>query len=160
MRILILIVLIICGAGFQDRKPEKIQRLPLQRSQFRFQRLMNYDKRILRYDPTKGEAVYYDPKPHVVVLDAKSGKYAFKWIGYDSKEKTVLVHRLDVIDAVISGSVVKGSASQQHVYVYKIQNLLSSPTYVSSVAIQTFSSDLKPINVNKQFAGVMSKNDD
>jgi hypothetical protein len=159
MRILILIMLIICAAGFQTRPSEKTQRLPVQRSQFKFQQLTKYEKRILRYNSTTGETVYYDPRPHIVVLNAKSGTYAFKWMGYDDKEKTVLVHRLDEIDSVISASVLRDSAGKR-VYVYDIQNLPSSPTYVSSVAIQTFASDLKPINVSKQFAGTMSKNED
>jgi hypothetical protein len=164
MRILILIlILIILGtytASAQNHPFQKIQRLPIQKSKFKFESVGNYDKRILRYDAATGEAVYYDPKPRVVLLDAKSGKYAFKWIGYDGQEKTVFVHRADAIDAVISASVLKGSR-RQYVYVYNIQNLPSSPTYISTVSIQTFASDLTPIRTNRfDFAGRMSKNDD
>ena len=159
MRILIIIILVTYTASAQHGSPQKIQRLSLQKSQIEFKTPVDYAKRILRYDAITGQAVYYDPKPRVVLLDARFGKYAFKWIGYDGEEKTVLVHRADAIDAIISASVLKRS-SGEYVYVYDIQNLPSSPTYLSTVVIQTFASSITPVRMNNGIVGQMTKNKD
>src|SRR5205085_4210393 len=84
-----------------------LQRLPFQKKRLILQSPTSYEKRILRYDSKTGEPIYYDPKPRVVPLDVKSGKYGLRWIGYDGKEKTIIYQRPDVIDAVISASVSK-----------------------------------------------------
>lgn len=48
-----------------------------------------------------------DHRPRVELLDEKAGKYAFTWLGYDGKEKTVIFRRGDVIDVIVSASVSK-----------------------------------------------------
>jgi len=133
---------------------QKTQRLPFQKKQITFKSPTVYAKRLLRYDEKTGEPVYYDPKPQVVLLDAKSGKYAFKWIGYDGTQKTVIFQRADAIDALISASVSKGS-SGQYLYSYRIQNLASSGEHLSGFAVQNSASDVTPIKIG-EYVGRMS----
>src|SRR2546425_8537731 len=68
----------------------KLQRLPVQKRNITLTAPKKYEKRILRYDSGTGQRIYYDPKSQVVLLDARAGRYALKWIGYDGKEKTVV----------------------------------------------------------------------
>src|SRR5437899_3792366 len=87
------------------RVVSQLQRLPIQKSNITFSPPKKYEKRILRYDSRTGQPVYYDPKPQVVLWDARSGKYALKWIGYDGKQKTVIFQRAAAIDAIVSTSI-------------------------------------------------------
>lgn len=157
MLLLILLVLFIQMASAQGQSSEKARRLPFQKKHIEFKAPTNYAKRILLYDSKTGEPVYYDPRPRIVLLDAKSGKYAFKWIGYDSKEKVVIFQRADAIDAVITASVSK-TTSGQYLYIYNIQNLSSSGEHLSGFAVQTFSSAVKPEPIGGGYVGQMSKN--
>src|SRR5438874_3537246 len=97
-RLILFFALWLPVAGTTHPPLQKLQRLPLQKKQINFRSPKNYEKRILRYDEKTGQPIYYDPKPEVKLLDAKSGEYAFKWIGYDGKEKTVIYQRRDAID--------------------------------------------------------------
>jgi len=137
--------------------PPRLQRLPIQKSHTALIAPKKYEKRILRYDSKTGEAVYYDPKPRVVLVDVRSGKYALKWIGYDGTEKTVFYQRPDAIDAVVSASVSR-TPSGRFLYSYKIDNLSSSGQQLSDFAVQTFASDARPMKEHPGFVGVMSKN--
>lgn len=133
------------------------QRLPTQRTTFTLESPTIYEKRVLRYDPETGEETYYDHKPQVVLLNAKTGEYAFKWIGYDGKEKVIIFQRHDAIDAVISATVSK-TDSGQYLYTYKVENLPSSGTYLSSFALQTFTSEVKTMPIQDGHVGQMSNN--
>src|SRR6266705_2657772 len=117
--------------------PPKLHRLPVQKKPIAIEGPKQYEKRMLRYDTRTGQSVYYDPKPNVVLLDEKSGRYALKWIGYDGKQKTVVYQRPDRVDAVVSASV-SITDSGRFLYVYRIDNLPSSGQRLSDFVVQTF----------------------
>src|SRR5438132_7732747 len=102
--ILLSITLLLVGAQGHSGQ---VKRLPLQKSKIRLQSPSKYEKRLVGQNPRTGEFRYYDPKPEVVALDTKSGKYGLRWIGYDGKTKTVIYQRPDAIEVVISSSVSK-----------------------------------------------------
>lgn len=77
-------------------------------------------------------------------MDAKAGKYAFKWIGVEGKEKTVIFQRADAIDVVVSATSSK-TPEGQYLYTYSIENLPSSGTYLAGSTVQNFASDVKRI---------------
>jgi len=134
-------------------------RLPFQKKRITLKSPPTYQKRIVRYDSKTGEPIYYDPKPRVVPLDVKSGKYGLRWIGYDGQEKTIVYQRPDAIDAEISASVSR-TATGQYIYVYKIKNLPSSGQHLSGFALQTFSPNVRPIPIGDGYVGRMSNNEE
>ena len=99
-----------------------VNRAPLQKREIRLQSPSKYERRIIGQNPRTGEFRYYDPKPEVVALDARSGKYGLRWIGYDGKTKTVIYYRPDAIEVVVSSSV-SSELGGRYVYTYKIMNL-------------------------------------
>jgi len=134
----------------------KAQRKPLQRETREYKTPTNYEPRDRGYDPRTRKTITYDHKPRVEPIDEKAGKYAFKWIGYDGKEKSVIFRRGDVIDVIVSASVVKIERGH-YLYTYQVHNLPTSATYLKRIIIQNFASDAKP-DVNTTFyAGSMSK---
>ncbi len=103
----LLIALVVVGCfGFwaATNTNQKIKREPLQKSGTILKSPVRYEKRA---GIESGKEVAYDPKPRVELVDARAGKYEFKWIGYDGKEKVIAYQRADAIDAVVSGSVEK-----------------------------------------------------
>jgi hypothetical protein len=50
-----------------------------------------------------------------------SGKYVFKWTGYDSNEKVIAYQRADTIDVILSASVDR-EANGQYLYTYTVEN--------------------------------------
>lgn len=86
-----------------------------------------------------------DHKPHVYLIDEKAGKYAFKWIGYDGKEKTAIFQRGDAIDVIVIASASKTSDGRC-LYRYQAQNLLSSGTSLAGLALQNFALNVKPVS--------------
>ncbi len=134
---------------------QKVQRQPLPRSEVVIKSPTQYAQRGLRIDPKTGEEINYDPKPRVVPVDAKAGKLAFKWIGYDGKEKVIEYQRADAIDAIVSASATR-TPSGQYIYIYKIRNLPSSATYLSHFVVQNFSANVKPIELDNVSIGQMS----
>jgi hypothetical protein len=132
----------------------KVRRTPLEKSGLTLKAPTEYEHRA-RIDPKTNEPVSYDPKPQVVLVDEKSGKYAFKWMGYDGKEKTVIYQRADAIDAIVSASVSK-DASGQYLYTYKIENLPSSGVHLSGFIVQNFAADVQPIKTRDGRVGQMS----
>jgi hypothetical protein len=96
-----------------------------------------YEPRVIGYDKKTGAPITYDHKPRVEVVDAKAGKYAFKWIGFDGLEKTATFYRVDAVDVLVSASVVK-LLPDQYQYTYEVKNLPSSGTYLKRFIIQTF----------------------
>lgn len=153
----LILILIVSLVEVADFTTQKAQRRPLQKKELRLVSPAKYEQRIVRYDAQTGEPIYYDPKPQVVLLDAKSGKYALKWIGYDRQEKTIIYQRPDAIDVVVSASVTK-TASGQFQYIYTLENLPSSGQHLSIFAIQTFASDVKLIPIGEGYVGAMTNN--
>ncbi|MEW6131445.1 MAG: hypothetical protein AB1757_30735 [Acidobacteriota bacterium] len=143
MKHLLVWILIVVGMGIQSLLIEKTKPLPLQKKQIVLSSPRHYLKRVLRVDPKTGKEVLYDPQPRIELIDAKTGKYALKWMGYDGKEKVVVYQRPDEINVIVSVSVEKNS-SGRYVYEYTIQNLATSGEYLAGFAVQTFSSDMTP----------------
>jgi len=157
MWFLLILAFIVQGLGLQQPASSTVKRLPLQKKKIVLKSPTSYAKRILRVDEKTGEPVEYDPKPRVMLLDAKSGKYALKWIGYDGQEKTVVYQRPDAIDAVVSASVSRNAAGK-YLYTYIVHNLASSGEQLGGFAVQNFTSDLKPLQISDVYVGPMSKN--
>jgi hypothetical protein len=91
----------------------------------------------------------YDPKPRVVVIDEKAGKYELRWIGYDGKEKVIAYQRQDAIDAVVEAKVER-TQDGKFLYKYLINVLPTSPTYFKEFIVQTLSGDAKPVKADKE----------
>lgn len=123
---------------------QKVNREPLQKSGVELKSPSVYEKRI-RLE--SGKQVTYDPKPRVQVVDEKAGKYEFRWIGYDGREKVIAYQRPDAIDVVVSGSVEK-STDENYIYSYVVEILPSSATYLYSFGLQNFADDTQPVQIN------------
>jgi len=147
LRFLILFALSLPAACAASQQGQKVHRQPMRKSDVVLKSPTEYAKRDLGRDPKTNEPASYDPKPKVELVDEKSGRYAFKWIGYDGKEKVVEYQRADAIDAVVSASVSRTPAGE-YLYTYRVSNLPSSPTHLSSFIIQNFADDVKPVEVN------------
>ncbi|MGI9106063.1 MAG: hypothetical protein ACR2G4_07430 [Pyrinomonadaceae bacterium] len=157
MRLLILFALIMqaaCTASTAVQQPEQVKRVPMEKSGIKLKAPTHYEPRVASVDPKTNEPLYYDPKPQIVSVDEKAGKYAFKWIGYDGKEKVVEYQRADAIDAVVSASALK--APEQYLYSYKIENLPSSATHLSIFAVQNFADKVEPMKSNEGYVGSIS----
>ena len=157
MKTLLLLILAVAWVVAQRPLLQKPQRLPLQRTSVVLKTPASYAKRILRLDHQTGDPVYYDPKPRVEILDKRSGKYAFKWIGYDGQEKTIIYLRFGAVDVVMSASVAR-SGTGKYVFVYEARNLPSSGQSLAGFAVQNYSSDVTPIRINDVHIGHMSNN--
>jgi len=131
------------GCSTSQHAQTKVQRKPLEKHYREYKSPSNYAWRDRGYDPKTGNMITYDHKPRVELTDEKTGKYAFKWIGYDGKEKTVIFQRSDVLDVIVSASVTKVS-DQQYSYTYQVQNLPSSASYLKRFMVQNFASDVVP----------------
>lgn len=59
----------------------KAERIPLEKSKVVLRSPETYEERV-RLNPKTGKEVSFDPRPRIEVVDAKAGKYIFKWIGY------------------------------------------------------------------------------
>ncbi len=148
--LLLLLALLIQAACAASSQPpsQKVQRLPLQRSEVVLKSPAQYEKRALSYDSQTGlPSKSYDHKPRIEVVDEKAGKYAFKWIGFDGEEKVIEYQRADAIDVVVSASVTK-TPEGQYLYSYKVYNLPSNAVQLSSFAVQNFAPDAKPVEVD------------
>lgn len=124
------------ACSFQQQAQSVAQRKPLEKRQHEYKSPTDYD---FSY---RG----YDFKPRVQVVDEKSGKIAFKWIGYDGKEKTVIYQRGDAIDVIVSAAVTR-TAEGLYLYTYKVENLRSSGSHLDRVIIQNFAGDSKPVEI-------------
>jgi hypothetical protein len=158
MKLLLSLLLLISVAGAFHPSLQGANRLPLQKKQIMLEAPKNYAQRVLRYDKQTGEPVYYDPKPRVVFVDEKSGKYAFKWIGYDGKEKTVIYQRPDAINAVVIARITTTRPGNNG-YTYTVQNLQSSGEELTSFFVQNFTSDIRPTKTADLYVGSVSRND-
>jgi hypothetical protein len=152
-----MMALAICvGCSSSQRAQTRVQRKPLEKQRRDYQTPANYSPRELGYDRTTGKVVTYDHKPRVELKDDKAGKYEFKWIGYDGKEKAVLFQRGDVLDAVVTASVSKTS-DNQYIYSYVVENLPTSAAYLKRFVVQNLATDVIPDNGGPFVAFKMSK---
>jgi len=155
-KLLVIFILLLTCACTASQAVQKAQRRPMQKSSLVLKSPQQYAKRITADSEGKaGEQAVYDPKPRIDAVDTKAGKYAFKWIGYDGKEKIVEYQRADAIDAVVSASVSRTSEGR-YLYIYRVSNLPSSPTYLSSFTVQNFAGDAKPVKGADVYVGTMS----
>ncbi len=155
MRFLLFAILLMqaaCAAPLQTI--EKVQRQPLQKTGFVL-KSPAYQPRIAGYDEKTGEEITYDHKPRIELVDEKAGKYAFKWIGYDGKEKVIIYQRHDAVDVVVAASATK-TPEGKYLYTYNVKNLPSSGTHLSVFMPQNFANDVKPVKVNGMYIGRMS----
>ena len=144
--LLVLIFVAIVSLGFVTavKTNQKVRRQPLKKSNVILKSPVVYEKRV-RIE--SGKEVAYDPRPRIEHVDAKAGKYELKWIGYDGKEKVIAYQHPDSIDVVVSGSVEK-SSDGNYIYDYIVDILPSSATYLYSFALQNFSNDTRPVEIN------------
>ncbi len=157
---LYLLIFVALGAGCSSSQhaQSKVQRRPLEKPPaYEYKTPQSYAPRVRGYNPKTGEVVTYDHKPRVEVVDAKAGKYAFKWMGFDGQEKTATFYRIDAIDVVVSASVIELSP-KIYQYTYKVANLPSSGTYLKFFMVQTFSRDVKPAYGGEFLNFTMSSN--
>jgi len=138
-----------------QRAQTKVSRQPLEKHHREYKTPTNYEQRELGYDPKTGKLITYDHKPRVDLLDAKSGKYAFRWIGYDGKEKTMVFQRADTTDVIVNARALR-TPDGNYLYIYQAENLPSSGSYLAGFAVQNFASDVKPMTPGG-YAGHMSK---
>lgn len=143
---LLLLMAIAMGSCANTQSSQKVRRLSLERSKVVMQSPATYSHRA-RTDPKTGTERSFDPKPQVEVIDAKTGKYALKWIGYDGKEKVVFYQRADAIDVVVAASISR-EADGNYLYTYEVQNLPSSSSNLSHYIVQNFAPDTRPFEVD------------
>lgn len=134
------------ACSFQQQAQSVAQRKPLEKRQREFKSPIDYDLRDRGNEAKTGKQITYDYKPRVEMVDEKSGKIAFKWIGYDGKEKTVIYQRADAVDVIVSAAVSQ-TAEGLYLYTYKVENLQSSGSHLSRFIIQNFAADSKPIQI-------------
>jgi hypothetical protein len=154
-KLLLILIVGLSAACTVSHALQKAQRRPLRKSSVVLTSPTEYAQRTKGGDSKGDEPANYDPKPRVDVVDARSGKYVFKWVGYDGKEKVVEYQRADAIDAVVSASVSR-TAAGRYLYTYRISNLASSPTYLSSFTVQNFAIDARPLKAGGVYVGTMS----
>jgi hypothetical protein len=83
----------------------KTQRQPLEKPPaYEYKTPHSYAPRVRSYNPKTGEPITYDHKRRVEVVDAKAGKYAFNWIGFDGREKAATFYRIDAVDVLVRAS--------------------------------------------------------
>jgi len=136
-----------------NQQTQKIKRQPLPKSDFVLKSPTKYLNRE-KQDSKTGRVTQYDPKPQIVPVDEKTGKYHLRWIGYDGKIKTILYQRADAIDAIVTAVASKNDKGK-YSYVYSIQNLPSSHNYLSHFVVQNFASDVEPMKMKGMHVGQM-----
>lgn len=153
----LLIILLTQMTGAVHLASQKAQRLSFQKKKIVLKSPERYEKPIVGYNPNTGAPIYYDPKPRVVLLDAKSGTHALRWIGSDGQQKTITYQRPDAIDVVVRASVTR-TASGEYAYIYHVQNLPSSGEHLTIFAVQNFSAHMTFEKIKNVYIGRMSNN--
>jgi hypothetical protein len=138
--ILVGILLLLFGCTNYDGtlvegKQAKAVRVPFQRTSVVIRSPSSYLKR-------KTNGGEYDPSPKVVLTDEKAGKYEFRWVGYDGKEKVIKYQRHDALDAVVEARI-ETDQSGKLAYKYLVKNMPSSPAYLSGFVVQTMAKDVR-----------------
>jgi len=155
MKHILLPALLVAGVVALAAQPTaRLARLPLQKTPLKFESPTTYQMQE-RVDPKTGKTLTYDPKPRVVILNARTGLIGFKWIGADGREKTVVYQRADTVDAIVRASMAR-HASGLHEYVYEIESLASGGTKLSGFVVQSFAADATPIAQRDLHIGRMS----
>ncbi len=154
---IVLLLALFPQAVIAQRKSGGLVRVPLEKAVIALKSPKKYERRIIGQDPQTGQPRYYDPKPHVVVLDAQTKRYGLRWIGYDGKEKTIIYQSPDAVDVVVSASVSR-VAGGQFLYVYDVLSLPSSMEYISIFAVQNYSSNVTTIKNSQLYIGAITKN--
>lgn len=144
----LILTLLFQSACYSSAQQIKVERKPFQKSSVAMKSPTSYLKR----ETDKGE---YDPKPRVVLVDEKAGKYELRWIGYDGKEKIIKYQRADAIDALVEARVEKNSEGK-FVFKYLVKNLPTSPAYLSGFIVQTLANDVKVNKLEDVHIGEMS----
>jgi hypothetical protein len=155
MKYLLVSISLMLAGGAVYPAYQKVQRLPMQKKQIELKSPTGSSKQVAGYDKKTGEPIYVDPRPRIVVLDAKSGKYGLRWVGRDGNEKMIVYQRPDAIDAVVSASV-STTTSGEYTYLYNIRNLPSSGQHLSGFAVQNFASDVKARSTDDIHVGQMT----
>ncbi len=132
-----------------------VRRAPLEKQAHEYKSPTDYKPRVSGYDET-GHEITYDHKPRVELLDGRSGRYAFKWIGFDGEEKTATFTRADAIDVAVSASITENPAGE-YVYTYEVRNLPSSGTYLKRFIVQNFAPEVEPDISGQLLPGRMNK---
>jgi hypothetical protein len=146
------------GCSLSQQAQSRVQRQPMEKpSPYEYKTPKSYQPRERGYDPKTGEPVTYDHKPRVEIVDAKAGKYALKWIGFDGRDRMATFYRIDAVDVVVSASVINLSP-KMYQYTYEATNLRSSGTYLKFFIVQTFSTDIKPAYAGQFVHLTMSRN--
>ena len=122
----------------QTNEQVKVERKPFQKSSY----VIKSPTEHLERELNNGKS--YDPNPKVVIIDEKAGKYEFRWIGTDGKEKVIAYQRHDAIDATVEAKIEK-SQDGKLIYKYNFKMLETSPTYVREFIVQTLAADTKPV---------------
>lgn len=133
-----------------------VQRQPMEKQQHEYKTPTEYKPRVSGYDKKTGQEITYDHKPRIELLDAKSRKYAMKWIGLDGGEKTATFQRADAVDVIVSATVSRTSGGQYE-YTYEVQNLPSSGAFLKRFLVQNFAPDVEPEKSGDMMPFRMSK---
>lgn len=141
---LILFLQIACYTSAQQFPQQKVQRQSLTRVPVKLEVPKDYQKRDL-----DDETTLYDHKPRVIVVDEKAGKYEFRWIGYDGKEKVIKYQRLGAIDVLVSANSQK-MENGKYLYTYTVKNLSSSANNLSGLWVQNYASETTPIELDRE----------
>jgi len=156
MRLVLLVFVLFLSFGCHTSagisvQQTKVARKPLNRIAVKLGGPANYDKS----DSDDGKP--YDHKPRVVVIDERAGKYEFRWIGSDKKEKIIKYQRNGAIDVLVSANVLKNE-NGKYLYIYRVENLSSSANRLSGFTVQNFASEAKPLefDFDNSYIGAMS----
>lgn len=101
----------------------------------------------------RGGRVPFDPRPRIEVVDAVTGQYALKWVGYDGVDKEIRYQRPDMVDVVVRATVTRSQLTYR--YRYEVESLPSSSQTLAGFAVQTFSADVLPTRTSGVFVGRM-----
>jgi hypothetical protein len=143
------------GCSLTQQAQTVVRRAPLEKQAHEYRTPTDYKPRVSGYDGA-GREITYDHKPRVELLDGRSGRYAFKWIGFDGEEKTATFTRADAVDVVVSASVTEGPAGG-YAYTYEVRNLPSSGTYLKRFIVQNFAPEVEPDIGGQLLPGRMNK---
>lgn len=126
-------------SGHMQIRREKAERRPLTRVPVKLEVPANYQLSETEDGKPRNH------KPRVVVVDERSGRYEFRWIGYDGKEKIIKYQRLGAIDITVFSRVEK-EKDGRFLYTYTVENLENSPNDLTGFTVQTLASDALPVD--------------
>ncbi len=151
MKIICYIVIIIvvslqvtCASFGQEKvyKQVKFERMPFQKS-------LHVIKQPRKVDRTIEYGKSYKSNTRVVEVDRETGKYEFRWMGIDGKEKMLPYQRPDAIHALVKANVEE-IKDGKFIYNYDFKVLDTSPIYFRNFIVQTFGTSLEVLNLDKE----------